>query len=142
MSRCKHGELLEHRCFECEAEPFAFRQRPESSINVLKARIAALEAELLEWHDYFGCSSPHDVYLVNSSTDHMIAGKEQERANRLAAKNALLRKTLEDAPHADACSSVACILGDRSKGEEFYVPIDGPCDCWKAALARIPEAAK
>ncbi len=128
---------------------------PEQRDNLLgansaaMARIAELEAELREWHDYFGCSSPHDVYLVNSSTDHMIAGKEQERANRLERENALLRKALEDAQSderqraVEICDLMLDRLTDREKCAKAIRDPRTPCP-WnarqKAALARIPEA--
>ncbi len=45
----------------------------------------------------------------------------------LAAENALLRKALADASHDDNCNL-------RKMGYGLT------CDCWKAALDRIPEA--
>ncbi len=113
---------------------------PQTLLEQLReagARIAELEAELLEWHDYFGCESPHDVYLVNSSTDHMIAGKEQERANRLEAKNALLRKALRDV--RPSCRAEGCWCPEYLGYADDRRHSDA-CIIARAALARIPEA--
>ncbi len=79
-------------------------------IKNLEARIAELEAELSN------ASLRKDTLL--------------EEISDLRAGNAVLRKALEDAPHGNLCMLFI---------EHYGLSKPAACDCWKAALARIPE---
>jgi hypothetical protein len=104
---------------ESDARPFTGGEavKPgydKPTVAELEARIAELEAEREE-----NCN------LIRHGGQLIVS---------LQAENARLQKVIEDAPHALACRS------RRSCG----IPEHGsfPCNCWKAALARTPEAAK
>ncbi len=63
----------------------------------------------------------------------------------LLRENALLRKALDDAPHGQYCHSVRkrhLPGGFEGAGCPDSHWTNGPCDCWKAALARILEAGQ
>jgi hypothetical protein len=90
-------------------------------IRELKERIADLEQsrdEIADWND----------------TLRKSASVNQNKIDELTRENALLRKALAGAPHTSMCSSWDYVNDDSL--------VRRPCDCWKAALARIPEAPK
>ncbi len=62
-----------------------------------------------------------------------------ERIARLERENDLLRKALDDAPRDEDCVYIASLLQFGSNGLKLPTK---PCDCWKAALARILEAGQ
>ncbi len=68
----------------------------EQNVNIAAKR-DKLAAQLKEWQDYWGCDDPHDSHIQSGSgpTDYAL-GKEQERANRLAAQVEKLRAFAQD----------------------------------------------
>ncbi len=102
----------------------------------LRARILELEAEQQDFHDEI-LGGMRKIAELEAARDRLGLSHNQYVADagrivtRLEKENALLRKALEDAPHTAACRS----------NRTCSIPEHGcfPCDCWKAALARIPE---
>jgi hypothetical protein len=105
-------------------------------IAELETERDALKTELHQWEESDAARSVLEpVFTVE--------------IGRLEEENARLRKALEDAPHDLTCHSVTerhipgfthyetDIEDERCPRYHFKC---GPCDCWKAALARSPEA--
>jgi hypothetical protein len=95
-------------CAELEAQ---LAQRQEQVVRYDKA-VAALEAQLEEWTEYFGCDSPHDTFIGRDT----LIGKEQARANKAEAQNKALREALTRAAEfvgACICSESSAIYAER-----------------------------
>jgi hypothetical protein len=67
-----------------------------------RERIAELEAELEEWRDYWGCSSPHDTHVQSGERGEYARqlGIEQARANRVENAVRRLQRILNPACRA------------------------------------------
>lgn len=63
--------------------------------NSLREQLAAANAEIKVWQDYWNCESPHDTHVQAGTTGPWRQlGNEQARANRLGYENDRLREQL------------------------------------------------
>ena len=91
------GQLSNIRSFapfrKCSGinEVFHVYDSMEGRALAAEAERDALAAQVAEWEEWFGCSSPHDTEAAKAT----ILGKEQARANRLAARVAELEAHVE-----------------------------------------------
>lgn len=112
------------------AECQAIIAEPEAERDALKERNETLEAKM----ERAMIAVAHFTHRYN---EDMLRNAARE------AENARLRKIIEDAPHDPDCHSIrkrhlpGWFEGAECLGSHWT---NGPCDCWKAALARIPEA--
>ena len=107
---------------ECVCGLDAFLSRPRPFLESLKARIAELEAELVDCRKV--CSG--------------LLAKDLDSSAVARAENAALRKALEDAPHKYNCDALprwSEIVGIQPGPIVTELPPRGPCNCWKSRIS-------